>query len=131
MARRDYSEDDDFYTQGFERPGAVSIWVGMSPVSCDPPADVLQDLCGVGYYNLDNQEANSSRPSLTDVGRLLEGISYSASFRVAARARAEELGVGEACWVTVQFDFAYALERISRPVAHDPTFLGVFSYSKT
>lgn len=131
MALRDYSEDDDFYTQDFERPGVVSIWVGTSPASIDQrSADVLQDLCGVGYYDLDNQEANSSSPALADLGRLLEAISYSASFRAAAQARAEALGVGQACWVTVLFDFAYAPELVSRPVARDPIFLGVFSYSE-
>lgn len=129
MPRHDYSEDEDFYTQGFESPGEVSVWIGYSRGG-DEPVDVLQDLCGVGYYDLDNQEANSS-PSekLIQVERLLEDISYSASFIPAVTRAAKGRDLPEARWVTVQFDFAYAPEKVKRPIADDPIFLGVFRYS--
>jgi len=29
MAKRDYSEDEDFYSQGFERKGVLSVWLGL------------------------------------------------------------------------------------------------------
>ncbi len=128
MARRDYSEDEDFYTQGFESPCEVSIWLGYSRHG-DGSNDVLQDLCGVGYYSLDNQEANCFSFELTKVERLLKEISYSVSFIDAAVRTAKRRKLSEARWVTVQFDFAYAPEKVKRPVAADPIFLGVFRYS--
>lgn len=128
MARRDYSEDEDFYTQDFESPGEVSIWLGYSRHG-DGSNDVLQDLCGVGYYSLDNQEANCFSFELTKVERLLKEISYSVSFIDAAVRTAKRRKLSEARWVTVQFDFAYAPEKVKRPVAADPIFLGVFRYS--
>jgi hypothetical protein len=129
MPLRDYSEDEDFYTQGFESTGEVSIWLGYSQ-DADESTDVLQDLCGVGYYSLDDQEANCFSFELTKVARLLEEISYSASFLAAAVRAAKRRELSEARWVTVQFDFAYAPEKVKRPVAADPIFLGVFRYSK-
>jgi len=128
MARRDYSEDEDFYTQGFESPGEVSIWLGYSQ-HADGSNDVLQDLCGVGYYSLDDQEANCFSFELTKVEHLLKEISYSVSFIDAAVRTAKRRKLLEARWVTVQFDFAYAPEKVKRLVAADPIFWGVFRYS--
>jgi hypothetical protein len=128
MPRRDYSEDEDFYTQDFKSPGVVSVWLGYSQ-DFDQSTDVLQDLCGVGYYSLDEQEGNCFSFELTKVERLLEEISYAASFAAAAVNAAENRNLSEARWVTVQFDFAYAPEKVTRPVAVDPIFLGVFRYS--
>src|SRR5689334_12444520 len=54
MPLRDYSDDDDFYAQGFDREGVVSIWLELAPGKEDSNVDALQDLCGVGYYDLDN-----------------------------------------------------------------------------
>jgi hypothetical protein len=124
----DYSEDEDYYTQGFESPGEVSIWLGYSQ-DADQSIDVLQDLCGVGYYDLDNQEANCFSFEPTEVEHLLAEISYSASFAVSAVKAAKRRKLPKARWVTVQFDFAYAPEKVKRPVAADPIFLGVFRYS--
>lgn len=56
MTRRDYSDDEDYYTQEFEQQDIVSVWLGMLGGEHDTEADVLQDLCGVGYYRLDDQE---------------------------------------------------------------------------
>ncbi|SEK09568.1 MULTISPECIES: hypothetical protein [unclassified Variovorax] len=128
MPRRDYSEDEDFYTQDFRSPGAVSIWLGYSQ-DFEQSTDVLQDLCGVGYYSLDEQEANCFSFELTKVERLLGEISYAAGFAAAAVKAAKSRNLSEARWVTVQFDFAYAPEKVTRPVAVDPIFLGVFRYS--
>jgi hypothetical protein len=59
MPINDYTEDNDYYTQGFESEGVVSIWVGLTNSKDTPDEiDVLQDLCGVGYYDLDSQESN-------------------------------------------------------------------------
>jgi len=127
MARCDYSDDDDYYSQGFEREGVVSIWLSSAEVD-DTETDVLQDLCGVGYYNLDNQESNACLTTVP-VEVLLSEISYVATFLSQALRAASELGLSSARWATVQFDFAYNPSRVSRPVASDPIFLGVFSYA--
>ena len=57
MALHDYAEmdEEDYYGQEFEKEGVLSLWVGMKDDSDLPDADVLQDLCGVGYYDLDQQ----------------------------------------------------------------------------
>ena len=130
MARCDYSDDDDYYSQGFEREGVVSIWVSSAEGAGDTDTDVLQDLCGVGYYNLDNQEANA-RPTTVPLEVLLGEISYSATFLPQALSSASKWRLSSARWVIVQFDFAYDPSRVSRPVASDPIFLGVFPYATT
>ncbi|WOB06904.1 hypothetical protein [Piscinibacter gummiphilus] len=127
MARRDYSEDEDYYTQDFERDGVVSVWLGLSDSSSD--RDVLQDLCGVGYYSLDNQEGMNFGFKLVPVSELLGRLSYSSSFAQLATEKANTLGLSQARWVTVQYDFAYSPEKVQRPIAQDPVFLGVFEYS--
>ena len=129
MARRDYSDDDDFYTQDFRRVGVVSVWVGLSGGSSDADADVLQDLCGVGYYCLNDQEGNCADFELVSVRELLNPLSYSSSFVEAAVEKANALGLAQGRWVTVQYDFAYSPAKVIRPVASDPVFLGVFDYS--
>lgn len=129
MARRDYSDEEDYYSQGFEREGVASIWLSCSADDGDLETDVLQDLCGVGYYSLDSQEANA-RPTIVPLEELLGDISYSVSFLPNALSAARDRGLEFARWVVVQFDFAYDPTRVSRPIAADPIFLGVFSYEK-
>lgn len=128
MAIRDYSEDDDFYEQGFHKEGSVSIWAGLR-VDDEPDLDVLQDLCGVGYYRLSDQEHYNLGFELVELRELLQPLSYSKSYLEAAIAAAVHRGVGKARWVTVQYDFEYDPSRVLRPIASDPVFIGVFSYS--
>lgn len=127
MALRDYSEDDDFYTQGFEQPGVFSLWVSTSVAEPNSQIDVLQDLCGVGYYSLDDQEANALN-GLVPLEELLRELSYSESFMANVLASAHASGVNLACWVVVQFDFAYNPTKVQRSVSSDVRFLGVFPY---
>jgi hypothetical protein len=129
MARSDYSEDEDYYTQEFERGGVVSVWLGLADGSSDMDADVLQDLCGVGYYSLDNQEGMNFDFKLVPVRELLSQLSYSSSFLAPAIEKADAMGLSQARWVTVQYDFSYSPARVQRPIAPDPVFLGVFEYS--
>ena len=129
MARRDYSEDEDYYTQDFERDGVVSVWLGLTDGSSDSDADVLQDLCGVGYYNLDDQESNNVEFKLVSARELLSTLSFASSFVEAAVAKAAAMGLDQARWVTVQYDFAYSPAKVQRRIAADPVFLGIFEYS--
>jgi len=128
MARSDYSEDDDYYSQGFEQKGVVSVWASSAEVSTDTQTDALQDLCGVGYYNLDNQEANA-RAEIVPLEVLLSEISYSGSFLANALGSANRIGAGSSRWVVVQFDFAYDPARVSRPISPDLVFIGAFPYA--
>ena len=120
---------DDYYTQGFEKDGIVSIWVGLKDNTNDSEdLDVLQDLCGVGYYELSNQEANCFEFRRVSLEKLLEDISYSNSFMTEALERAKKKGLTEGLWITVQYDFEYDPSRVKRKIADDPVFLGCFSY---
>lgn len=132
MPLRDYEaeDEDDFYGQGFEEEGVVSIWLGLSQVENDN-VDVLQDLCGVGYYDLDNAEANCCEFRKLSVRDLLAPMSYSHSFLEPTLKAAQERAMHEGRWVTLQFDFRYDPSKVKRPVAADPVFPGAFNYSRT
>lgn len=80
MAIRDYSDDEDYYSQGFEKEGVVSIWVGLEGRGNESNVDTLQDLCGVGYCNIDNQESNCFAFELVDLEKLFGDLSYSDFF---------------------------------------------------
>jgi len=129
MAIRDYSEEDDYYEQGFHKEGVISVWVGLSSDEGEPDLDVLQDLCGVGYYRLGDQEHYNFGFKLVTLRELLQPLSYSKSYINAAVAEATKRGLHQARWVTVQYDFDYDPTKIQRPIANDPVFIGSFSYS--
>jgi hypothetical protein len=133
MALQDYAEldEDDFYGQGFEHFSVVSIWVGLTDQSGLPDeADILQDLCGVGYYSVDNQESNNYDYRNVQISELLRELSYSSSFADAAINAASLLGVYRARWIIAQYDFAYQPSKVKRSVHNEPIFLGRFSYTK-
>lgn len=129
MAIRDYSEEDDYYDQGFHKEGLVSVWVGLSADDGEPDLDVLQDLCGVGYYRLSDQEHYNFGFELVDLRQLLQPLSYSKSYIEAAVAMASALGLQKARWVTVQYDFNYDPAKVQRPIANDPVYIGSFPYT--
>jgi hypothetical protein len=129
MALRDYAEldEDDFYGQGFGRDGVVSVWAGTIPAGgLAKNVDILQDLCGVGYYSLDNQEVNVV-DAPTSITELLAPLSYSSSF-VDAVAKAVK-GKDRFTYAVVQYDFAYDPKRVKRDIAADPRFIGVFDWN--
>jgi hypothetical protein len=130
MPLRDYEalDEDDFYGQGFEREGVVSVWLGTEdPGVVDPKLDVLQDLCGVGYYNLDSTEC-TVLDAATPLATLMGPISYSKSFLKAVVRAAAKRGITDCWWAFAQFDFAYDPKRVKRAIASQPVFLGVFKY---
>jgi len=129
LATRDYSDDEDFYSQGFEKKGVLSVWIGVEDRSSDRQIDTLQDLCGVGYYELGDQESNSFDYELVDISRLLENISYASTFMDAVILAAQSRSIDKARRITIQFDFEYNPEIVTRSIATDPIFLGVFNYS--
>lgn len=128
MARHDYSEDEDFYSQGFEKKGVISIWIGLKDRHLDKNIDTLQDLCGVGYYKLSDQESNTLDYEPEDISRLLTDLSYSSSYAESVISEAKKRGIQRARRVIVQYDFAYDPARVVREIDSDPVFLGVFAY---
>ncbi len=129
MARRDYSDDDDFYEQNFEKKGVLSVWVSIDTCSEDKGVDTLQDLCGVGFYRLSDQESNHLDYQLIGLASLLADLSYSKTYMNNVVSVAREKGIEKARWVVVQYDFAYDPAAVTRTVEADPVFLGVFEYS--
>jgi len=97
----------------FEKTGVVSIWAGVEKP--DSEADVLKDLCGVEFYDLDCQEgavADDWKP--VDVGSLIRQLSYSESFAEEAISAAQSKGINKARWVVMQLDFAYKLNKVEK-----------------
>ncbi len=129
MSTSNASENDDFYTQGFEREGYVSVWVGLSPAEADSNLDVLQELCGVGYYRIDDQEGNSFNFEMVELSQLMKDLSFSESFMLTAIEAAKSKGYEQARWIIVQYDFGYDPCRALKQVASDPVFIGSFPYS--
>jgi hypothetical protein len=133
MARQNYAEldEDDFYGQDFDRDGVVSIWVGLDDQSIGPDGiDVLQDLCGVGYYDLDKQDAICHDFALFPLRSLVMELSYAPSFCEDVRKKATEFRINRARYVIAQYDFGYDPSRVKRKIEKDPVFLGFFKYSR-
>ncbi len=133
MALRDYSvlDETDFYGQPFDRYGVASVWVGLKDDSEGPDGlDVLQDLCGVGYYDPDKQESNSFEFDLVPVEKLLMDLSFSNTFLTNATGVAHAKGLAHARWILVQYDFAYDPKMVQRQIAEDPVFIGSFEYQE-
>jgi hypothetical protein len=91
--------------------------------------DVLQDLCGVGYYRLSDQESKNFNFDPKEIYKFLENLSYSSSYSDAVVTEAKKRGIEKARWAVVQYDFAYEPTRVVREIASEPLFIGVFPYS--
>ncbi|NHZ63645.1 hypothetical protein [Massilia genomosp. 1] len=129
MTTPDRSDEDDFYTQDFERDGFVSVWVGKTDARHAPRVDILQELCGVGYDRLDDQEANSFDFDEVPLHSLLKDISCSTSFMDEVLRAAGGKGCLQARWVALQYEFAYDPAQVTRPIADDPIFIGAFPFT--
>jgi hypothetical protein len=111
----------------FTSEGWVSIWVGQE--RGDPNVDILHDLCGVEYYDVDFQECIVAKDwAPAPIASLLERLSFAESFLAPAFEAARQKGLSDAVWVVMQLDFAYDPLRVTRPVAADPVFLGTFPW---
>lgn len=130
MMVTDYSNEEDYYSQGFEKENVVSIWVGTNTNETgDENIDVLQDLCGIGYYDLDEQESNCFEYKSVNLRDLLVEMSYSNTFIEVALAAASNMGITKATWVILQYNFEYNPSRVKRAIAKEPIFIGSFDYS--
>lgn len=115
--------------ENFEQKGVVSVWVFREDEDpADAEKDVLQDFCGVDYYDLDDQEGDLGRDGPQPLASLLSQLSFSGSFIHDAMAAADRMGINEAYGVIVQFDFAYDPSKVTRPISRDPVFIGYFDW---
>lgn len=114
----------------FRCDGQVSVWIGIEkPTPQERKIDILKGMCGVEYYNLDDQETYwHSKWKLLPVKRLLQPISYSKSFLTEAVAAATAKGIEAGVWVVCQFDFDYDPALAKPPIADDPVFIGSFPW---
>jgi hypothetical protein len=120
-------------TPSFEKKGKVSVWLGVRKpnLKAMKGVDILKDLCGVDYYDLDDQEVAAAGDTFpkTTVAEILSRLSYSSSFIGPANRAAAKTKVTRAYWALAQYDFAYKPDRVRGAVAADPLFLGVFDWN--
>lgn len=93
MAGGYYSDDDDFYEQDFQEKAFFRFWLGISTRGEDNNVDMLQDLCGVGFYRLSEQETNHLDYQLVDIASLLADPSYSTTYVNKVVPAAREKGI--------------------------------------
>jgi len=77
----------------FEKKGKVSVWLAVRKpnLKAMEGVDILKDLCGVPYYDLDEQDVAALRDTLprASVAEILKRLSYSSSFLGLTRGRRE------------------------------------------
>jgi len=120
-------------TPSFEKKGKVSIWLGVRKpnVKAMEGVDILKHLCGVKYYDVDEQEVAATGDTFpkATVAEILSRLSYSSSFLGPAKQAAAKKKVNQAYWALAQYEFAYNPERVRGAVAEDPLFIGVFDWN--
>ena len=120
-------------TQSFGKKGTVSLWIGVRKpnLKAMEGVDILKDLCGVEYYDLDDQEVAGAGDSFPKApfAEIVGKLSYSSSFLEAASEAAAKKKLNQAYWALAQYDFAYNPQRARGAVAADPLFLGVFDWN--
>lgn len=111
-----------------EHKNKVSIWLGFSEVhENDTEVDVLKDLCGIKDYDLDQQESNFWDNKSTPVEEVLDGLSYSESFKEEFILRCKELDINNAKWITLQYEYHYVSKK---RLPEEIEFVGSFNYEK-
>ncbi len=111
----------------FEKTGVVSVWAGLEHQERD--VDLLKDLCGVEYYDVDFQECSpAKRGELESVMSLVKRLSYSESFGDAVSEAAEGIGLGDVAWLAMQLNYAFAPSQSTKSISDKVRFLGVFEY---
>ena len=129
MALKNYEEldEDAYYGQDFERENLVSLWASNVQLRELPEGiDVLQDLCGVGYYSIDSNEL-VERDGKT-LSEMVSKLSYIDSF-VQRLNDIEHLISGDVRWIVAQYNFEYRPTEVKREISDVVKFLGVFPFN--
>jgi hypothetical protein len=115
------------------KPRKVSLWLAVKKPSTKKMqgVDILRDLCGVRYYDLDSQELSAVADDFprVRVEELLGKLSYSATFLAAATRSAAEKSIKHAYWALAQYDFVYKPRSGRKVDERAPFFLGVFDWN--
>ena len=111
----------------------VSLWLAVKKPSIKKMEgiDILKDLCGVRYYDLDSQELSAvadNFPKAT-VAEIVSKLSYSSTFLEAATKAATEQSIKHAYWALAQYDFVYKPSPRRKLDERAPLFLGVFDWN--
>jgi hypothetical protein len=84
----------------------VSLWLAVKKPSAKKMqgVDILKDLCGVRYYDLDSQELVAIADGFPRgaVEEILGKLSYSSTFLDAATRAAAEKSIKHAYWALAQ-----------------------------
>jgi hypothetical protein len=111
----------------FEKPGVVSVWAGLEHQ--ESKVDLLFDLCGIEYYDVDFQECSpANRDELESVTILANRFSYGESFSDAVVEAARNVGIERVAWLVMQLNYAFDPSHSTRVASGKVKFLGVFSY---
>jgi len=111
----------------------VSLWLAVKKPSMKKMqgVDILKDLCGVRYYDLDSQELSAIADDFprARVEEVLGRLSYSSTFLEAATQSAAEKSIKHAYWALAQYDFVYKPRPRRKVDERAPLFLGVFDWN--
>ncbi|MDP1978670.1 immunity 22 family protein [Undibacterium sp.] len=112
-----------------EKDGVVSIWVGFEHQQSD--IDLLKDLCGVDFYDLDFQECIPALNGKTDaIENLVDQLSYNESFGRKVCSAARDMGIDQVAWIVMQLNFFFDLNNAKKNISDKIGFLGVFDYEE-
>jgi hypothetical protein len=121
----------------------VSIWVAKVPFDGipedyftvlsfdddDAPFNQFSTDFGFGFYDDDFVEAHfRDDQGIASVEELLEPLSYSASFRDAAVAALQRIGIVETSYVFLMYNFRYEPQFTNVRPGAPFQFIGVFRY---
>jgi len=113
----------------FEKDNHLSIWIGKEVPDSASGKDILKDLCGVDYYDVDFQEIVGDEDWRDmPIDSLCSRLSYSASYLSEALAAARSLGIQSGRWAVMQLNYDYRPDEVKKPIATDPIFLGSFRW---
>ncbi len=111
----------------FEHIGFVSVWAGLEHQGLD--IDLLKDLCGVEFYDVDFQECSpATNNTLQPIEDLVKRFSYSESFAPDVCVKSKDAGVDQVAWLVMQLNFAFEENKSTKKVSDKVKFIGVFKY---
>jgi hypothetical protein len=115
------------------KPRKVSLWLRVKKpgIKNMKGVDILKDLCGVRYYDLDSQELSAVADDFprARVEEIIGKLSYSSTFLEAATRAAAGKSITHAYWALAQYDFVYKPSRRRKLDVRAPLFLGVFDWN--
>lgn len=111
-----------------ETQGFISIWAGLEHQK--QSVDLLKDLCGVDFYDVDFMECSPAPPTqFQSVESLVKRLSYSESFGPEVCTATENLGLHQIAWLVMLLNHSFVPSETTTKSAESVHFLGVFQYT--